>query len=344
MMARNKKSGDIPVKPKFTVKEFKKQWVLMIWSAVLVAYGLVFYYSPLLGLVMAFKNYKVGSSLMKVFTAPWADYYGFGHFVYLFGKPLFWEALRNTVGMGVINLISSFIMNILFAILLNEIKTKFLKKSIQTISYLPHFLSMVIVCTIVHEAFTSKGIINVLLTNGTNAAYDVLCGIPFVNDWFIKHDILNLFPYNFWADGRWFWPIVAFTNVWKETGWGAIIYLAAITSIDPSLYEAASIDGAGRFGKIFHITLPGIRSTIVILLLMNVGWILNAGFEMAYLLDNELIKHYSTTIDIYALEWAMNSSNYGRGTAIGLFKSLASVTLIVIANWIAKLCGEDSLF
>ncbi|MBO4389274.1 MAG: sugar ABC transporter permease [Lachnospiraceae bacterium] len=340
-MARAKKNGDIEIKRKITVKELKKQWVLLAWSAALVIYGLIFYYSPLLGLVMAFKRYKIGTTLLDAFTAEWC---GFEHFQFLFSKPLFWEALRNTVCMGVINLVTSFILAITFAILLNEIKISFIKKSIQTISYLPHFLSWVIVCSIIHQAFTSKGIVNVLLGAGTNLAYDVFCGIPFVNDWFLDNNILNKFPYLFWSDENWFWPIVAFTNLWKETGWNAIIYLAAITSIDPCLYEAASIDGAGRFGKMFHITLPGIRSTVVILLLMNVGWILNAGFEMAYLLDNETIRHFSTTIDIYSLEWAIKSMNYGRGTAIGLFKSLASVSLIVIANGIAKLFGEESLF
>lgn len=342
-MAQNSEYGISMPKKKF-VKEFKKQWVLMIWSAILVVYGLIFYYSPLLGLVMAFKKYTVGSSLWGVFTAEWADNYGLANFQYIFSKQMFWYSLRNTLCMGIINLITSFVMAILFAILLNEIRTNFIKKAIQTISYLPHFLSWVIVCTIVHEAFTSSGIINVLLTGTVNFAYEHLSKIQFINDWFVRNEILDMFPYLFWSKGQWFWPIVAFTNLWKETGWNAIIYLAAITSIDPCLYEAASIDGAGRFGKIFHITLPSLRPTIIILLLMNVGWILNAGFEMAYLLDNETIKKFSMTIDTYSLETALRYSSYGRGTAIGLFKSVASVSLIVIANFIAKICGEDSLF
>ena len=141
-----------------------------------------------------------------------------------------------------------------------------------------------------------------------------------------------------------FWGIVAFANVWKETGWNAIIYLAAITSIDPSLYEAASIDGAGRFAKIWNITLPGIRSTIMILLLMNVGNVLNAGFEVQYLLGNGLVQNVSQTIDIYVLKWGISQGDYAIGTAAGIFKSVVSIALIVAANMFAKRTGDDSLF
>lgn len=141
-----------------------------------------------------------------------------------------------------------------------------------------------------------------------------------------------------------FWPIVAFANIWKETGWNAIIYLAAITSIDPSLYEAAAIDGAGRWAKIKYITLPGIRPTIMILLLMNIGNILNAGFEIQYLLGNGLIKNVSDTIDIYVLTWGISQSDYSLGTAAGIFKSVVAIILIVIANGVAKRTGEERLF
>ena len=141
-----------------------------------------------------------------------------------------------------------------------------------------------------------------------------------------------------------FWPIVAFANVWKETGWNAIIYLAAITAIDPSLYEAASMDGAGRWAKIKHITLPSIRPTIMILLLMNVGNVLNAGFEIQYLLGNGLVKSVSETIDIYVLKWGISQNDFSLGTAAGIFKSVVSIILIVIANQLAKRAGEERLF
>ena len=147
-------------------------------------------------------------------------------------------------------------------------------------------------------------------------------------------------PINFFAHTQYFWPIVAFANVWKETGWNAIIYLAAITAIDPNLYEAASIDGAGRWARIKYITLPGIKPTIIILLLINAGNILNAGFEIQYLLGNGLIQRVSQTID----KWGISQGNYALGTAAGIFKSLVSIILIIIMNQIAKHSGEERLF
>ena len=190
--------------------------------------------------------------------------------------------------MGVINLVVTFVAAIAFAILLNEVRNTIGKKTVQTISYLPHFLSWIIVTGIIHDALSGTGIINELLVN---------------------LNVINQ-PINFFAHKEYFWPIVAFANVWKETGWNAIIYLAAITSIDPSLYEAASIDGAGRWAKIKHVTLPGIRPTIMILLLMNVGNVLNAGFEIQYLLGNGLVQSVSQTIDIYVLNWGISQGDF----------------------------------
>ena len=151
-------------------------------------------------------------------------------------------------------------------------------------------------------------------------------------------------PIIFFGETKYFWPIVAFANVWKETGWNAIIYLAAITSIDPCLYEAAAIDGAGRMSKIMNITLPSIRPTIMILLLINVGNVLNAGFEVQYLLGNDVIKSVSDTIDIYVLNWGISQSDFSLGTAAGIFKSVVSIILIFIANNMAKRAGEERLF
>ena len=207
-------------------------------------------------------------------------------------------------------------------ILLNEIASKGGKKVVQTISYLPHFLSWIIVTGILHDMLSGTGIVNEFLVN--------------------MHIIDQ--PINFFAHTGYFWPIVAFANVWKETGWNAIIYLAAITSIDPSLYEAASIDGAGRWAKIKYVTLPGIKPTIIILLLMNVGNVLNAGFEIQYLLGNGLIQKVSQTIDIYVLKWGISQGDYAIGTAAGIFKSVVSIILIFIANKIAKHNGEEQLF
>ena len=151
-------------------------------------------------------------------------------------------------------------------------------------------------------------------------------------------------PLLFLGDQKYFWWITTFANIWKETGWNAIIYLAAITSIDPCLYEAASIDGAGRWAKIKYITLPGIKPTIMILLLMNVGNVLNAGFEVQYLLGNGLIKSVSDTIDIYVLTWGISQNDFSLGTAAGIFKSVVSIALILVANFAAKRMGEERLF
>ncbi len=305
-------------KKKMTInmKDVKRQKTLLIWSAIFVAYGILFYYIPLGGWIMAFQNYKPKTGLLH------SKFVGLGKFEFLFSDPTFLKVIRNTLAMGVLNLVCTFVMAIVFAILLNEIKSRAGKKTVQTISYLPHFLSWIIVTGILHDTLSSTGIINELL---------------------VKLNIIDS-PISFFSIPELFWPIVAFANVWKETGWNAIIYLSAITSIDPSLYEAAYIDGAGRWGKIKYIILPGIRPTIMILLLMNIGNVLNAGFEVQYLLKNGLIQSVADTIDIYVLTWGISQSDYSLGTAAGIFKSVVAILLIVIANYIAKKTGEERLF
>lgn len=301
-------------KSKYSLTEMKKQSFLIVTSAIFLIYGLIFYYIPLGGWVMAFQNYKPKTGLLH------SKWVGLAKFKFLFDDDKFIRVIRNTLAMGVLNLITTFIMAILFAILLNEVRTTFVKKGIQTISYMPHFLSWIIVTGILHDALSANGVVNELI--------QACGGTPIV----------------FFGETKYFWPIVAFANVWKETGWNAIIYLAAITSIDPCLYEAASIDGAGRLSKILHITLPSIRPTIMILLLINVGNVLNAGFEVQYLLGNDLIKSVSDTIDIYVLNWGISQSDFSLGTAAGIFKSVVSIILIVIANSMAKRAGEERLF
>jgi len=303
-------------KTKITWKEVKRQKVLLFWAEVMVMYGIIFYYAPLAGWLMAFQDYKPKDGLFG------SEFIGIAKFVRLFSDATFLRVIRNTLAMGVLNLVASLSMAILFAILLNEIRSKRSKKVVQTISYLPHFLSWIIVTGILHDALSTSGIINELL---------------------LKFGVLDQ-PLNFFAHPKYFWPIVAFANVWKETGWNAILYLAAITSIDPSLYEAAAIDGAGRFAKIKYVTLPGIKPTIIITLLMNVGNVLNAGFEIQYLLGNGLVQSVSQTIDIYVLKWGISQGDYAIGTAAGIFKSVVSIVLIVIANQIAKRNGEERLF
>ena len=301
---------------RITWKEISRQKFLMVCAAIFFVYGIVFYYVPLAGWGMAFQNYKPKDGLFG------SKFVGLEKFKFLFSDDVFLRDIRNTLAMGVLNLVTTFLMAIIFAILLNEVRNMFGKKLVQTISYLPHFLSWIVVTGILHDALSSTGIVNELLAN---------------------LGILDS-PINFFANPGYFWPIVAFANVWKETGWNAIVYLAAITSIDPSLYEAATLDGAGRWGKIWHVTLPGIKSTIMILLIMNIGNVLNAGFEVQYLLGNGLVKSVSETIDIYTLTWGISQNDYSLGTAAGIFKSVVAIILILGANWIAKRAGEDRLF
>lgn len=301
---------------KITWKEIKRQKFLLIVSFFMVVYGVIFYYWPLTGWLMAFEKYKPKKGLLG------SQWVGLDKFKFLFEDATFIKVIRNTFCMGLLNLVTTTIMAVLFAILLNEVRKNLIKKPIQTISYLPHFLSWIIVTGILHDSLSASGIVNELL---------------------LKFGVIDQ-AINFFAEPKYFWALVAFANVWKETGWNAIIYLASITSIDPCLYEAASIDGADRLQKIRYITLPGIKPTFMILLLMNVGNVLNAGFEVQYLLGNGLVQEVSQTIDIYVLKWGISQNDYSLGTAAGIFKSAVSILLIVIANQIAKKAGEERLF
>lgn len=298
-------------------KRMTKQKTLIIMSIPFLIYVFIFNYLPLAGWLMAFQKYKPAKGL---FDQTWC---GFEQFKFLFSDPTFFKVVRNTLAMSLINLTLGFICSIGFALLLNELRNLLAKKFIQTVSYLPHFLSWIIVTGIVADVLsTDGGIINQLL---------------------VSLNIINQ-PINFFAHTKYFWGIVGISNVWKEVGWGSIIYLSAITAISPDLYEAAEIDGAGRFQKMLNVTLPGIKSTIFILLIMNIGNILNAGFEVQYLLGNGLVQEVSQTIDIFVLKYGISLSNYSLATAAGIFKSLISVSLIFIANRFAKSAGEERLF
>ncbi len=310
------KRANIKADKKITWKEIKRQKFLLIVSFVLMVYGFIFYYWPLTGWIMAFQNYKPKTGILG------SAFVGFDKFKFLFTDDLFLSALRNTFAMGALNLVATTFFAVLFAILLNEVRHTKVKKVIQTVSYMPHFLSWIIVTGILHTSLSPSGIINELL---------------------LKMNIIDQ-SINFFAHPGYFWPIVAFANVWKETGWNAIVYLAAITAIDPCLYEAASIDGAGRLAKIRYITLPGIKPTFMILLLMNVGNVLNAGFEVQYILGNGLIQNVSKTIDIYVLEWGISQMDFSLGTAAGMFRSAIAILLIVICNSVAKRFGQERLY
>ena len=297
-------------------KRINKSRSLYVMILPCMIFTFIFSYYPLTGWIMAFENFKPAKGYWG------SKFVGLDQFRFLFDDFEFWRACRNTVAMSLLNLVFGFLFAIVFALLLNEIRHTGFKRITQTVSYLPHFLSWVIVCALVQSMLASDGIVN-----------NVIRALGITDK-----------PILFLGEPGYFWWVVVFANVWKEMGWNSIIYIAAISGIDPALYEAAELDGAGRFRRMWHVTLPGIRSTIVVLLIMNLGSILNAGFEVQYLLgSNGLLVDVSQTIDIFVLKYGMSIGNYSLATAAGMFKTVISVTLVFGANAIANRFGETSL-
>lgn len=291
------------------------QKFLMLMSVPVLLYVLLFNYYPLWGWRYAFQN-------LDLYTIKkGADWVKFENFEWLFNEKLFWLSIRNTLAMSVINLVLGTAASILLAISLNEVRSKAFKRGVQTITYLPHFLSMVIVVGMAQNMFVSDGPVNQIL---------LALGIIDKPVWWL-------------GEGKYFWWLVGIINVWKEVGWNSIIYISTMTSIDPTLYEAASIDGAGRFQRIMNVTLPGIKSTFVVLLIMNIGHLMEAGFEIQYLMGNAQVKDYSSTIDVFVMEFGIQNNKYGRAIAAGMFKSVVGIILLFGANFVAKKLDEDTL-
>jgi putative aldouronate transport system permease protein len=301
-------------KPQGFWKKLFTQRQLLLMSLPVILYVILFTYAPLAGWTMAFQDFKPS----KGFASPWV---GWKWFLFLFSDDQFVMVMRNTLAMSLINLVFNFSFAIGLALLLNEVKAKRMKGLVQTISYLPHFLSWVVVAGLVSTILASDGVFNVLFK---------ALGI-------IKEPKIWL------GQPKAFWWIIGFTNVWKEVGWNTIIYLAAMAAIDPALYEAAEMDGCGRLSKIRHITLPGIKSTIVVLLIMNLGWIMESGFEIQYLLRNGMNADYSQSIDIYVVNYGMRQGNYALATAGGMFKSVVNIFLVMAGNWVSGKLGEEKL-
>ena len=308
-------SNLIPKKKKGFFRTLGSQWQLMIMSVPMFLYVLLFNYAPMWGWVTAFQNYTPKNGV------DWKSWIGLGSFQWLFSRPDFVRSIRNTIAMSLINLVFSTVSAILLAVLLNEVRNKAFKRTVQTVTYLPHFLSMVIVVGMAQNIFASTGTIN-----------DILLSIGIVKE-----------PVFWLGEEKRFWWLVGVINVWKEVGWGTIIYISAMTSIDPCLYEAAAIDGAGRFQRILHVTLPGIKSTFMILLIMNIGHLMEAGFEIQYLMDNSLVESYSETIDVFVMRYGISKQKYNYATAAGMFKSIVAIILLFGANGIAKALDEDTL-
>ena len=305
----------LPKKKKGFWATLFSQWQLMVMSVPVFLYVLLFNYVPLWGWVTAFQEYLPKDGL---YGSPWT---GLNNFEWLFTRPDFIQSIRNTLAMSIINLVFGTVSSILLAVLLNEVRNKSFKRTVQTVTYLPHFLSMVIVVGMAQNIFASNGPVNEL----------------FLKLHLVKEPV-------FWlGEERMFWWLEGFINVWKEVGWNSIIYISAMTSIDPCLYEAAAIDGAGRFNRILHVTLPGIKSTFVILLIMNIGHLMEAGFEIQYLMGNSLVENYSETIDVFVMRYGISKQKYGNATAAGMFKSVVSIVLLFGANFIAKKLDEDTL-
>lgn len=304
--------------PKKKRKLWKTLWdqkYLLLMSVPMLLYVLLFNYYPMWGWRYAFQNLDLNT------IKKGADWIGFENFAWLFGREDFLMSIRNTLAMSLINLVFGTLSSILLAILLNEVRTRWFKRTVQTVTYLPHFLSMVIVVGMAQNMFISNGIINTTLIK-----------LGFVDE-----------PVFFLGEGKYFWWLVGVINVWKEVGWNSIIYISTMTSIDPTLYEAAAIDGAGRFKRILHVTLPGIKSTFVVLLIMNIGHLMEAGFELQYLLGNPQVYDYSRTIDVFVMEYGISNGKFGRAIAAGMFKSLVAIVLLFGANFIAKKLDEDTL-
>jgi putative aldouronate transport system permease protein len=301
---------------KITWRTIKNQKQLILMSVPLLLYMLLFRYIPLWGWSMAFQDYKPAK---KFVDQAWV---GFKHFKFLFTHEVFFNAFRNTLGMNVIKLVLGFVTAIALALLLNELRHAFFKRTIQTVSYLPHFLSWVIAAALVKTALSvDNGIVNVVLMK--------------------LHLIKN--PISWLSHPQYFWGIIGVSYVWKELGWNTIIYLAAMASIDPCLYESAEIDGANRYQRMWYITLPGIKSTIMVLLIMSIGWLMERGFEAQYLLRNGLVMDWSDTIDIFVLRYGLEQANFSLATAAGIFKSVVNISLLFTANHLAKRMGEERL-
>ena len=298
---------------KFGAKFWRSKYLVMMIIPAIIFY-IVFCYVPMYGVLMAFQKFnpKVG-----IFGS---NFVGFNNFIKVFEEPKFWLAFRNTLIIGSVKIVISFLGAVIIALLLNELRMIKTKKTIQTIVTFPHFLSWVVVSGFVFSLFAYNGAVNALVEamGGTRT--------------------------NFLTDNFFFFVMVFASDIWKEAVWGSIIYLATMAGIPQDQYEAADIDGATRLQKIWHITLPGIKPTAILLLIMSVGGVLSAGFDQILNLGNDLIREDVNIIDTYIYyHYVSGSGNAGIGTAIGLFKSVVSFALVIAVDRIAKACGERGI-
>lgn len=280
-----------------------------------IVYFLLFRYGPMWGVLIAFQEY---SPYRGFWNSPWV---GFEHFARFFSNPDFFLLFRNTMAINTLNLVFFFPLPIIVSLMLNELRNELYKKTIQSIIYLPHFLSWVIIV----------GITFLLLSTGDGLINKILVAWGFE-----KIDFLT--------EKRLFWGLLTLQSIWKDAGWGTIIFLAAMAGIDPQLYEAARIDGANRFRQMWHITLPGIRSVIVILLILRIGHMMDVGFEQVFLMMNGVVSEVADVFDTYVYRLGIRQGQFSFSTAVGLFKSVVGLLLVIGANHLAKKFGEDGVY
>lgn len=318
--ARKKAAKD--PKRKITWDRVWAQRALLAMAVPLLLYQILFKYVPVYGWAIAFQRYKPGRG--SIWDQQWVGLQNFHNLFTGVNGERFRQVVVNTMGQSVLTLVVGTFGAIVLALLLNEVKNLPFKRILQNITYMPHFLSWVIVASLASVALS-------LPSSGG----------------FINQGLMNLHlidqPILFLTQPNYFWEIVAGTNLWKELGWNTILYLAAITAIDPGLYEAAEVDGAGRYRKMFSITLPSIRPTIVVLLIINSGWILSTNFELPYFLGNGLVSEKSETIDVFVLRYGYQLGNYSLAVVAGIFKTIVAVILVGSANLAAKRLNQETL-
>lgn len=303
--------------PRHRVNWLKRDWRLYAMLAIPVIWYLLFCYKPMVGVLIAFQKYNI---FKGIWGSTWV---GWKNFEFIMGMRDFPIALKNTLLLNFMGLIMGFPVPIILAIMLNEIRNKTVKRISQTLMYLPHFLSWIIIGGMVLEIFApTTGVVNATLLK-----YGIIeKNIPFL------------------TDGRSWQLTYTLVGVWQSMGWGTILYLSAITGINMELFEAAKIDGANKMQQIWHVTLPGIRSTIVVLLIMNIGQMMNISFDRPYIMGNTLVQDYCDVLSTFVYRMGITNAKFERATAIGLFQSVVGLIMISTANFITKKLGEDGIW
>lgn len=308
---------DASYKPKLREtlkKDFSKHYQIYIMMSIGVLYYIIFHYLPMCGLVMAFQNFSPAKGF---FRSQWV---GFDHFINFLTMPYFWRLLKNTLIINVYQLIFVFPIPIIFALLLNEVRNTKYKKVIQTCTYLPHFISMVVFCGLIVDFTAQTGIISKFLT------------------------LFGMKQQNLLMEAKYFRSIYTISSIWKETGWNSIIYVAALLGISPELYEAAVVDGANRWKQTWHVTLPGIAPTIIIMLILRIGSMMSVGFEKVILLYNPVTYETADVISSFVYRRGLLGGDFSYTTAVGLFNAVINLILLIASNKMSRKINETSLW